>query len=38
MLDFIRRFPWVIKDPYEYEDEKEVIASIKENVIGPGTK
>jgi sugar/nucleoside kinase (ribokinase family) len=34
MLDFIRRFPWVIKDPYEYENEEEVIASI-ENVIGP---
>jgi hypothetical protein len=35
MLDFFRRFPWVIEDPYEYEDEKEVITSIKENVIVP---
>jgi uncharacterized protein YjbI with pentapeptide repeats len=35
MLDHIRRFPWVIKGAYEYEDEKEVITSIIENVIGP---
>ena len=35
MLDFIERFPWVIKDAYEYENEEEVIASIKQNVIGP---
>jgi hypothetical protein len=35
MLDFIRRFPWVIKDPYEYENADEVIASIRENIIGP---
>jgi hypothetical protein len=32
---FIRRFSWVIKDPYEYENQEEVVASIKENVIGP---
>jgi hypothetical protein len=35
MLDHIRRYPWVIKGAYEYEDGEEVIASIKENVIGP---
>jgi hypothetical protein len=35
MLDFFRRFPWVIEDPYEYEDDKEVITSITENVIVP---
>jgi hypothetical protein len=29
MLDFIRRFPWVIEDAYEYEDEEDVITSIK---------
>jgi hypothetical protein len=35
MLDFIRRFPWVIEDAYEYEDEKGVITSIKDHVIVP---
>jgi sugar/nucleoside kinase (ribokinase family) len=35
MLDYFTRFPWVIKGAYEYEREAEVIASIKENVIGP---
>jgi hypothetical protein len=35
MLDFIERFPWVIKDAYEYEDEKDVILSIKDHVIAP---
>ena len=34
-LDHIRRYPWVIKGAHEYEDEEEVIASIKENIIGP---
>jgi hypothetical protein len=35
MLDFIRKFPWVIKDPYEYEGVEEAIASIQEDIIGP---
>jgi Pentapeptide repeats (8 copies) len=35
MLDFIRRFPWVIEDAYEYEDEKDVIPFIKDHVIVP---
>jgi hypothetical protein len=35
MLDYIRKFPWVIDGAYEYEDEEEVIASIKGNVMGP---
>ena len=35
MLDKIRKFPWVIKDIYEYENAEEVIASIKENIILP---
>jgi hypothetical protein len=35
MLGKIRKYPWVIKDTYEYESLEEVIASIKENVIGP---
>jgi hypothetical protein len=35
MLDFIRRFPWVIEDAYEYEDEKDVIPSLKDHVIAP---
>jgi hypothetical protein len=35
MLGFFRRYPWVVKGNYEYENEKEVIASIKENVIEP---
>jgi uncharacterized protein YjbI with pentapeptide repeats len=35
MLDHITKFPWVIKGAYAYEREAELIASIKENVIGP---
>jgi hypothetical protein len=35
MLDFFRRYPWVVTGTYEYENDKEVIASIKENTIGP---
>jgi uncharacterized protein YjbI with pentapeptide repeats len=35
MLGKIRKYPWVIKDTYEYENADEVIASIKENIIGP---
>jgi uncharacterized protein YjbI with pentapeptide repeats len=35
MLGFFRRYPWVVKDSYEYENDEEVVASIKENVIGP---
>src|ERR1700751_2775763 len=34
MLDF-RNSPWFVKGRYEYEDAEELIASIKENVIGP---
>jgi hypothetical protein len=35
MLDYIRKFPWVIGGAYEYEREEELISSIKENVVGP---
>jgi uncharacterized protein YjbI with pentapeptide repeats len=35
MLDYIRRFPWVIEEAYKYEDEKDVIPSIKDHVIAP---
>jgi hypothetical protein len=35
MLGKIRKYPWVIKDTYKYENAEEVIASIKKNVIGP---
>jgi hypothetical protein len=35
MLDFLRMYPWVVKGIYEYENEEEVIASIKENIIVP---
>jgi hypothetical protein len=35
MLDFIRRYKSVVEDTYQYENLEEVIASIKENVIGP---
>jgi uncharacterized protein YjbI with pentapeptide repeats len=35
MLDFIRKFSSVVKETWEYENEQEVIASIKENIIGP---
>ena len=38
MLDFIRKFSSVVKDTCEYENEQEVIASIKEKVIGPRLK
>jgi hypothetical protein len=34
MLDF-KNFPWFVKGRYEYENAEELIASIKENVIGP---
>jgi pentapeptide repeat protein len=35
MLDFIRQFRSVVEKTYEYESLEELIASIKENVIGP---
>jgi hypothetical protein len=35
MLDFIRKFSSVVKDTFEYENEQEVIASIKEKIIVP---
>jgi hypothetical protein len=35
MLDFIRKFSSVVKDTFEYENEQEVIASIKERIIVP---
>jgi uncharacterized protein YjbI with pentapeptide repeats len=35
MLDFIRKFSSVVEDTFEYENEQEVIASIKENIIVP---
>ena len=34
MLDF-RNSPWFVTGRYEYEDAEQLIASIKENVIGP---
>jgi hypothetical protein len=35
MLDFIRKFSSVVKDTCEYENEQEVIVSIKEQIIVP---
>jgi hypothetical protein len=35
MLDFIRKFSSVVEDTFEYENEQEVIASIRENIILP---
>jgi hypothetical protein len=35
MLDDIRAYRSVVEKTYEYESLEEVIASIKENVIGP---
>jgi hypothetical protein len=35
MLDFIRKFSSVVKNTFEYENEQEVIASIKEQLIVP---
>lgn len=35
MLDSIRLYRSVVANTYAYEDEKEVVASIKENIIGP---
>jgi uncharacterized protein YjbI with pentapeptide repeats len=35
MLDFIRAYRSVVKSTYEYESLEDVVASIKENVIGP---
>jgi hypothetical protein len=35
MLDSIRSYRSVVENTYAYEDDEEVIASIKENVIGP---
>jgi uncharacterized protein YjbI with pentapeptide repeats len=35
MLDYIRKFASVVNEAYEYESLEEVIASIKEKVIGP---
>jgi hypothetical protein len=35
MLDSIRIHRSVVENTYAYEDEKEVIASIKENIIAP---
>jgi hypothetical protein len=35
MPDKIRKYPWVIKDTYEYENADEVIDSITEGIIGP---
>ena len=34
MLDF-RNSSWFVQDRYEYENTEEVIASIKEQIIGP---
>jgi uncharacterized protein YjbI with pentapeptide repeats len=35
MLDFIRAYKSVVKTTYEYENLEDVVASVKENVIGP---
>ena len=35
MLDSIRAYRSVVEKAYEYESLEELIASIKENVIGP---
>jgi hypothetical protein len=35
MLDHIRAYRSVVEETYEYESLEELIASIKENVIGP---
>lgn len=35
MLDYIRRYKSVVENTYQYENLEEVIASIKDNVIGP---
>ena len=35
MLDSIRRYKSVVENTYEYENVKEAIKSIKENVVGP---
>ena len=35
MLDYIRTYRSVVEKAYEYESLEELIASIKENVIGP---
>ena len=35
MLDFIRRYRSVVEKTYEYESLEELIASIKDNIIGP---
>ena len=35
MLDYIRAYGSVVEETYEYESLEELIASIKENVIGP---
>jgi hypothetical protein len=35
MLDHIRAYRSVVENTYEYENVEDVIASIKENVIGP---
>jgi hypothetical protein len=35
MLDYIRRYPSVVANVYEYESVEELIASINENVVGP---
>jgi hypothetical protein len=34
-LDFIRKFSSVVKETFEYENDQEVIGSIKENIILP---
>jgi hypothetical protein len=35
MLDEIRSYRSVVENTYAYEDEKQAIASIKENIIAP---
>jgi len=35
MLDYIRAYRSVVEKTYEYESLEELIASIKENIIGP---
>jgi hypothetical protein len=34
MFGFFRRYPWVLQ-PYRYDDQEHLLASLKEYVIGP---
>ncbi len=34
MFEHFRRYPWVL-EPYLYEDQERLLATITDNVIGP---